>query len=163
MSHRIIRVFFSTFKTGKHIWVETWCEVSPKYTTVKIREGKPGQIVCAIPDLPGSSVEVVNQLGNVVHIRREVSKYVSFKQALPSIDNVTHYQLNITWTQDEIVREQLKVLQCVANFQGRTNPCRTSIVMIDFEEGSKPGTFRNFPNRLLDISNCITIRGIIQN
>ena len=91
-------------------------------------------------------------------MRKEVSKYVSFKQVVPSMDNVTRYQLNITWTEDQIVHEQLKVLQCVANFQGRTNPCRTSIVIIDFEEFSKPGMFRNFPSRLLDVSNCITIR-----
>lgn len=74
-------------------------------------------------------------------MRREIAKYVSFKQVAPSMNNITRYQLNITWTQDQIVREQLRVIQCVANFQGRTNPCRTSIVMIDFEEGIKPGMF----------------------
>ena len=133
-------LFFRSESGQPSQWIETWCEISPKYTTVKVREGEPGQIVsCAIPDLPGSSVEIVNQLGNVVHMRREISKHVSFKQVVPSIDNVTRYQLNITWTRDQSVHEQLRVIQCVANFQGRTNPCRTSMVTIDFEESSKRG------------------------
>jgi hypothetical protein len=76
-------------------------------------------------------------------MRRGISKYVSFKQTVPSMNNITRYQLNITWTQDQTVQEQLRVIQCVANFQGRTNPCRTSMVTIDFEESSRPGMFSN--------------------
>ena len=132
---------------GKPLCRETWCQITPQYTTIYVKEGQSEQIVCSIPDISGSTVEFVNQYGHgIVHTRglKDVSNYVSFSRLSPTTDNVTRYQLNITWTDDVLVREQLKLLQCIANFQGRTNPCRTSVVFVDFEEdASKPGMFCN--------------------
>ena len=42
------------------------------------------------------------------------------------------YHVNISWTFDKDIREQLKVIQCIANFQCRTRPFNTSVISINF-------------------------------
>ena len=42
------------------------------------------------------------------------------------------YRVNISWTVDKHIREQLKVVQCVATFEGRTHPFRTSVLGVNF-------------------------------
>jgi hypothetical protein len=91
-------------------------------------------INCTIPstsDSESSSVNFVNQLGNFVTGLLNVNSYP------PVIDDssspaLSIYRYNISWTSDKDVREKLKVVQCVANFEGRSRPFKTSVVSINF-------------------------------
>lgn len=75
--------------------------------------------------------------------RRNVSKYLELEQVLQPTSNEIQYQLNVNWTGDRYIQEQLKVVQCIANFQGSTHPCKTSVVLVEFEVSSNPGVLKS--------------------
>lgn len=95
-------------------------------------------VACTVPNLDGRTAEFLNHLGDNVSDRsRNVSNYVKLEEVRLTSTNTIQYQLKITWTPDRYVQERLKVLQCVANFQGSTHPCRTSVVTVEFEVSNK--------------------------
>lgn len=112
---------------------ERWCQISPSYTTLNINPGHSETIICTIPPTPGawSTVNFVNQFGRHVTDLGNVNFYL-----IDSSSSVTEtsYHVNISWTFNKDIREQLKVIQCVANFQCRTQSCKTSIVSINFTD-----------------------------
>ena len=98
---------------------------------MEVSEGRPARITCVIPNLPGSTVTIVNHLGSrVLDKSSNVSDYTQL--TIERTDDVSYYHLNFTWTRDSYVREQLKIIQCIANFQGSTHPCKTSVVNVMF-------------------------------
>jgi hypothetical protein len=94
-------------------------------------------INCTIPSTSGSessdTVNFVNQLGDIV----TVQPWLNVKSYPPVIDDssspaLSIYHISISWTSDKGIREKLKVVQCVANFAGRSRPFKTSVVSINF-------------------------------
>ena len=110
---------------------ERWCEISPTYSTLNINPEHSETIICTIPSTPGawSTVNFVNQFGHRVTDLRNVDLYLIDSS---SSDTETSYHVNISWTFDKDIREQLKAIQCISNFQGRSRPYKTSIVSINF-------------------------------
>lgn len=83
----------------------------------------------------------------------EISNHVKLEQrSLPS-RNIVQYHLNINWTSNRQVQKQLNVLQCVANFEGSTHPCRTPVVIVDFIEVSSPGMLKSYINTITIINS----------
>lgn len=118
--------------------------MDPLYGRVKVSKEQPGRVVCIVPNLDGRTLEFVNHQGNDVNDRRRnVSNYLELEQVLQSASDEIQYQLSIKWTGDQYIQEQLKVLQCIANFQGSTHPCKTSVVLVNFEVSSNPGMLKS--------------------
>ena len=116
---------------------EGWCEITPAYDTLKIDPEHSETIICTIPSTPGafSTVNFVNQFGNRVTNLQNVDLYLIDES---SSHTQSSYHVNISWTLDKDTREQLKVIQCVANFECRTRPFKTSVIsinFIDYEQG----------------------------
>ena len=109
---------------------ERWCEISPAYTTLDINPGQSEIITCTIPSTAESStINFVNQFGNLVTDLPNVNLYPSV-----TVDSVTQrrYRINISWTFDKDIRQQLKVIQCIANFECQSRPFKTAINSINF-------------------------------
>lgn len=118
------------------------CDISPGglYAKLNVSEEHPGRIVCTIRNLPGSNAVIVNQHGTEVIDHQNLSNYLEFHNE--RTDTNISYHLNITWTQDRRIQEELKVIQCIASFPHCSNdPCRTSIVNISFVEKQLEGIF----------------------
>ena len=51
-----------------------------------------------------------------------------------TVDSVTQrrYRINISWTFDKDIRQQLKVIQCIANFECQSRPYKTAVNGINF-------------------------------
>ena len=80
-----------------------------------------------------------------MHDRRRnpgISSHLKLEQHSQPSKKEVQYRLEINWTDDRQVQEQLKLLQCVANFEGSTHPCRTPVVIVDFVEVSNPGMLK---------------------
>lgn len=115
---------------------ERWCEISPElaYTTLNISPGHSEMIICTIPSTSGSessNINFVNQFNNYVTDLPNVVLYH------PMIDDsrspaVSNHRIGINWTSDKGIREQLKVIQCVAIFECNSRPFKTSVISINF-------------------------------
>ena len=109
-----------------------WCNISPHaHARVDVRDGVPGRIACIIPNATGQDVLVVNQYGTEIRHDSTLRNYVRQLPITQQTDNRT-YELEVHWTSDAQVQEELRVVQCVAIFHGTSHLCRTSVVNINF-------------------------------
>ena len=110
---------------------ELWCQINPTYTTLDINPGHSETINCTLPSTPGawSTINFVNQLGRRVTDLPNVDLY-RIDSSSSGAEKTFH--VNISWTLDKDIREQLKVIQCKANFQCRSRPYNSSVVSINF-------------------------------
>ena len=110
---------------------ERWCVITPAYTTLNINPGQSEIINCTIPSTDESSiVKFVNQFGKSVTDLPNVNLYPSV--TVDSATQVRYDRVNISWTFDKDIRQKLKVIQCIVNFQCQSHPCKTAINSINF-------------------------------
>ena len=115
---------------------ERWCEISPAlaYTTLNIDPGHSEMIICTVPSTSESrTVNFVNQFGKYVTHLTNVDSYPTVIDDSRS-PAVLNYRVRIRWTSDKDIREQLKIIQCVANFDHEcsSRPFKTSVISINF-------------------------------
>ena len=128
---------------------ERWCEISPAlaYTTLNIDADHSKMINCTIPSTSSSessTVNFVNQFGDLVANLPNVDLYP------PVIDDsrsptVSNYHIRIRWTSDKDIREQLKVIQCVANFECSSRPFKTSVISLNFLDNGEGTVCHEWP------------------
>ena len=134
------------------------CSISP--ASVNVSEDRPAVIVCTIPNLSGSTAGFINQLRHDIPNGSSIPDLHNYANVTAYTDSSAEYftyHLTISWTDDSKVREQLSVIQCVANFQcpqilTSSPPCFTPSVTVNFverepEEGM--WLFRNLSVRVL--------------
>ena len=63
------------------------------------------------------------------------------------------YRVNISWTSNMDIRQQLKAIQCVANFECRVRPFKTAIVNINFLDNEQ-GICHEWPQYLVGSGLC---------
>ena len=114
---------------------ERWCEIYPASTTLNISPGDSKVITCTIPSTPGT-VNFCNQFGNPVTSLPNVDLYPPVIDDSDSCAQMS-YRVNISWTVDKHIREQLKIVQCAASFEGISRPSWTSVVSINFLDSEK--------------------------
>lgn len=123
---------------------ETWCTIDRQYKTITVSEDQPGTFVCRIPRLSGANVFLVNQYGYSVLDNLTLAQYVHVDPSVHDLNNSKSYRFDITWTEDRNIQEQLRVIQCRANFQKSVYTRSTPMVSINFATGEQGASLLSY-------------------
>ena len=110
-----------------------WCDIRPgAHARVDVSEGTPGRISCIIPNATGQDVLVFNQYGMEIRYDPTLGKNVRQLPLTNTQNENRTYELEVLWTSDAQVQDQLRIVQCVGIFHGTSHLCRTAVVNINF-------------------------------